>query len=199
MFTPYTPPLPIRSARPLTFPSTSETDQGRQPKRLPLSLNSVGHLIGMVPASGNQNPWVGVHKTNRQEQGNRFRISSAAAQVRQRRGPAGPGRRRSSPPSRFPAHRVLSRGDPGDVRREPPHQRQAVRPAGRPVPLPVPVHGHVQDPVQRIPRRPVQAHRLQEPLRTEPFDGEEMAGLRAPLPLVPRVAVTFPTVGGPGQ
>ncbi len=39
------------------------------------------------------------------------------AQVRRRRGPARPGPRRSSPPSRFPAHRVLSRSDPGDVRR----------------------------------------------------------------------------------
>ncbi len=73
--------------------------------------------------------------------------------------------------------------------RRPPHHRQVLGTVVLPVAKAVLPHGHVQASVPRVFHRPVHAHGLQEPLRTRRFAEQEEAGLRAPFPLVFRVAL----------
>ena len=65
----------------------------------------------------------------------------------------------------FAAHGVPSGCDAGDARGRAAQRRGVPRSVPGAVAPPIPVHGHVRDPMQRVPDRPTAAHRVPEPLR----------------------------------
>ena len=67
----------------------------------------------------------------------------------------------------FAAHGVPSGFDAGDVRGRAAQRRGVPRSVPGAVAPPIPVHGRVRYPMQRVPDRPTAAHRMPEPLRGE--------------------------------